>query len=172
MNKNVIFIIAQKNFRDEELFESKKALEDHGFETAIAAKVKDAAIGKLGAEVSPDLSLAEVKAKNFAAVVFVGGSGALVYFDDPQALQLARDFQKAQKVIGAICSAPSILANAGLLIGKTVTAHPSQEQNLRNRGANYTGMPVEVDGLIVTASGPAAAREFGNQLALLLETQI
>jgi putative intracellular protease/amidase len=50
-----------------------------------------------------------------------------------------------------------------------VTGTPTQEENIRNKGGEYTGMPVEVDGRIVTAKGPMAAREFGEQLAYLLE---
>ena len=85
------------------------------------------------------------------------------------AMKVAQDFQKNGRITAAICAGPSILANAGILIGKTVTGTPSQEENIKNRGGEYTGMPVEVDGQIITAKGPDAAEEFGEKIAYLLE---
>lgn len=167
--KKAVFIIAQKNFRDEELLEPKKVLEERRIEIKVAAKTRNKAVGKLGTEINPDLALPEIEVKNFDGIIFVGGRGAADYFADETALQLARDFKEAGKVVGAICIAPSILANAGILIGKTVTAFPSEEQNLKDKGAEYTGMQVEVDENIVTAKDPTAAKEFGEKLAYLLE---
>ena len=169
MAKKVVFIIAQKDFRDEELLEPKAVLDRRGVVTSVASATRHKAIGKLGTELTPNLALAEVEAKNFDAIVFVGGPGATQYFNDLAAHKLAKDFYKAGKIVAAICIAPSVLGNAGVLIGKTVTAFPSEEENLRNRGADYTGMPVEIDGKIITAKEPLAAKEFGEKLAYLLE---
>jgi len=62
--------------------------------------------------------------------------------------------------VGAICMAPSILANAGILTGRRVTVFPSEEDNLRAKGAEIISSYVTVDGKIVTGSGPYAAKEF------------
>lgn len=169
MPKKALFIIAQQNFRDEELLAPKDIMEKRGIKTAVAAKAKSQALGKLGAEVMPDLALAEVKASDFDAVIFVGGTGARDYYDDQDALKVARDFKAAGKIIAGICAGPSILANAGVLIGKNVTGFPSEEENIKSKGAFYTGMQVEIDGLVVTAKDPSAAKEFGEKLAYLLE---
>ena len=169
MAKKVAFIIAQRDFRDEELLEPKRVLASRGVEIKIAAKTKNKALGKLGTEIEPDLAISEVSGNNFDALVLVGGPGAVQYFNDLEVLRLVNDFRRAEKILAAICIAPSILANAGVLISKTATAFPGEEENLRNKGAEYTGMDVEVDGRIVTASGPAAAREFGERIAYLLE---
>ena len=168
MSKKTVFIIAQENFRDEELLEPKAILDRRGISTKIASATRHKAVGKRGTELTPDLALGEVEAADFDGVVFIGGPGATQYFNDSRAHKLAKDFYKADKVVAAICIAPSILGNAGVLIGKTVTAFPSEEENLRNRGADYTGMPVEVDGHIITASDPSAAKEFGEKLAFAL----
>lgn len=167
--KKAIFIVAQNNFRDEELLDTRAVLASRGIVAQVAAKTKHRAVGKLGTEIEPDLALAEIEVKDFNAVIFIGGAGSREYFNDPVVLKLAKDFKAAGKIIAAICIAPSILANAGILIGKTVTAFPTEEENLKNKGAFYTGMPVEVDGQIMTAKDPAAAKEFGEKLAYLLE---
>lgn len=169
MSKKAIFVVAQNNFRDEELLEPKTVLTERKIETKVATKTRNKAVGKLGTEIKPDLAIPEIETKNFDAIIFVGGAGARDYFNDEDALKLVKDFKDAGKIVGAICIAPSILANAGILISKTVTAFPSEEQNLRDKGADYTGMQVEVDGKIVTAKDPSAAKEFGEEIAYLLE---
>ena len=118
----------------------------------------------LGARVKPQVLLSDVSAEDFDAVVFVGGSGASVYFDDPTAHALARAAADGRKVLAAICIAPSTLANAGLLAGKRATCWSSEAANLKAKGAHYTGSPVERDGLIITGQGPQAARQFASAL--------
>ena len=100
-----------------------------------------------------------------ATLAGVGGSGASVFFDDPTAHKIAKDFLDAGKLTTAICAAPSILANAGLLQNIRSTCFPSQADNLKEKGANYTGTPVEQDGLIITADGPNSATAFGEKIA-------
>lgn len=169
MNKKAVFVIAQNNFHDTELLSPKAVLDQRKIITKIASLTKEPAKGKLGGVIKPDLSLDEIKVADFDALVFIGGRGSIDYFENDTALNLVKDFQKNGKILGAICLAPTILANAGALIGKTVTATSSQEENLKNKGAEYTGMPVEVDGRVVTAKGPDAAQEFGEKIAYLLE---
>jgi protease I len=169
MPKKAVFIIAQNNFRDEELFDTQQVLENRGIETVVASRTTDMALGKLGAEVIPDLSLADIDVDDFDAIIFIGGRGAASYFEDQTVWKLARDFAVRGKVVAAICIAPSILANAGILMGNRVTAFPTEEENLRSKGAEYTGMPVEVDGKIITGRDPEAAEEFGEKIAWELE---
>jgi len=166
---NVVFIIAQNNFRDEELLEPKRILERRGVGVKIASATRNVAVGARGSEIRPDLALPEIKPSQFDGVIFVGGSGATQYFYDLEAYAVARGFYAARKLVAAICLASSILGNAGILLGKRVTGFPSEEGNLINRGAEYTGMPVEVDEMIVTGKDPAAAVEFGERLAEVLE---
>ena len=70
--------------------------------------------------------------------------------------------------MAAICIAPSILANTGLLEGKRATAFPSQEGHLVMKRAKFKQTEVVVDGKIVTANGPKASRQFGEEIAKLL----
>jgi protease I len=164
MSKKVLMIIAPQNYRDEELTVPKGVFQKKGCEVVIASKGIEDAIGMLGGKTYVDLDMAEVIPTDYDAIVFVGGGGANVYFNDERAFDIAKDAVAENKVLGAICIAPSILANAGVLKGKNVTASPSEEANLKQKGANYTGKPVEVDGKIVTAIGPNAAKEFGEEI--------
>ena len=166
--KKVLMIVAPKNFRDEELLRPKEILEKAKANVTIASKGVKTAKGMFGSTISVDLDLAEANVKDYDAIVFVGGTGAEVYFNDPQALKIAKEAYEQGKVVAAICIAPSILANAGILEGKKATAFPSEASNLEAKGAIYTGEAVTVEGKIITAKGPEAAVQFGNAIAKLL----
>jgi protease I len=163
--KKVLLIAAPCDFRDEELFETKSEIDASGAETTIASKRAGTITGMLGGKANATLALSDAAPGDYDAVVFVGGSGSAAYFNDRDALNIAKEAAGKGKVLAAICIAPSILANAGVLRGKKATAFGSEAPNLRAKGANYTGQPVTVDGKIITASGPGAAKEFGRKIA-------
>lgn len=166
--KNILMIIASSNFRDEELSEPKRLFESLGATVKIASSQLTECIGMLGMKVKPDLLLKDVDAKRFDAVIFVGGIGAKEYFDDNLAQSIAKTAFKEGKILGAICLAPAILANAGILQGKKATVYHSEKGRLKEKGAVYTGEDVTVDGNIVTANGPKSAKDFGKEIKKLL----
>lgn len=175
VGKKVVMVIAPSNFRDEELLKPKRVLESAGASVRIASKGVPEAAGVLGARVKVDMDLPEVNVEDYDAVVFIGGGGASVYFNDEIALDLAQKSFDAGKVTAAICIAPVILANAGILKGKKATSwtsptDKSTAEALKAGGAKYVGNDVVVDGFIVTANGPGAAEEFGRKLVQLLST--
>jgi len=163
--KKVLMVVAPKNFRDEEYLEPRRALEEAGAKVTVASKGVDTATGMLGARVTVDKDVSQAKAGDYDAVIFVGGGGASAYFNDQEVLNLAKESLGAGRITAAICIAPSILANAGLLRGKKATSFPSEKGNLSSKGATYLSQNVVEDGLIVTAPGPQAAREFGMKIA-------
>lgn len=169
MAKNILMVVAPADFRDEELNEPKKIFENAGFNVTIASKGVKVAKGMLGAMQKVDLDLSIAKAADYDAVVFVGGAGAQVYFNDSYATNLAKQAYDSGKVTAAICIAPSILANAGILEGKKATSFQSEQSNLEENGADYTGTDVAVDGKIVTANGPNAAKAFGEVVVRLMK---
>lgn len=160
----ILMVLAPQDFRDEEYQKPRQILEQAGGEITVASKGVSEARGLLGAKAKVDKNLNEVKADDYDAVVFIGGPGASIYFDDQQALSLAEAAYNSGKIVGAICIAPSVLANAGLLQGKRATAFSSEKDNLTAKGAQYTGESATVDGKIITANGPGAAEEFGKKL--------
>lgn len=164
----VVMVIAQNVFRDEEYEIPKRVLESRGARVTTASMAPGECIGKLGMSATADISLAQAASRHWDAAVFVGGGGAQVFFDDIDAHALARDTFDRGAVVAAICIAPSILAHAGLLESVRATAFPSQEPDLTARGAGWTGDPVTVDGRIATANGPEAAEGFGEAIARLL----
>lgn len=167
--KKAVLIIASSDFRDEELFETKAALEQAGIQTVIACSKMGTIRGMLGGKAETQMLLSQIDVNDVDAVVFVGGSGAKEYFDDPAALDIARHAKSKDKVLAAICIAPAILANAGLLNGLNATSYESERIRLQKAGADFTGSDVEQDGFIITGSGPKAAAEFGRTIAQALK---
>ncbi len=170
MPKNVLMIIAPEGFRDEEYHEPREEFRKAGFEVVTASTIEGETLGMLGGTAIAEKAIDRVNAADFDAVVFVGGRGAAVYFDDPKAHQLAKDAADHGKVLAAICIAPNILANAGVLKGRKATTYKDEGliSNMRAKGAVYTGADVERDGKIITASGPSAAAKFGKEIVKAL----
>jgi protease I len=161
-------IIAPAIFRDEEYAVPKQILEARGACVFTASTVPGEAMGKLGMKAEATLSVSDAAARAWDAVVFVGGAGGAVFFDDAASHQLASHTLSSGNVLSAICIAPSTLARAGLLEGVRATAFPSQEQDLVDHGALWTGDAVTISGRIITANGPEAAEEFGHAIGDLL----
>lgn len=170
--KKVLFIIASNNFRDEELQIPKQIIENKGAAVIIASSSLKVSHGVLGAEVKPDILIAEAKAVDYDAIVFIGGSGSSEYWNSPVAHQLAKDIVAHDKVLAAICIAPVTLANAGVLTGKKATVFASEINSIKNKGSVYTGNDVEVDGKIITANGPQSAAMFGHAIVTVLGQSI
>lgn len=167
----VLMIIAPKDFRDEELLQPKELFEAHGIKVTIASTTLQQVKGMLGAVVKPDMLIKDVDPAKFDAIVLVGGIGASRYWDDKAVHSLFNKAFKLGKVVGAICISPVTLANAGLLKGKKATVWASERHRIEAKGAIYTGASVQVDGNIVTASGPDAAKAFGEAVLKLLSAK-
>jgi protease I len=165
----VAIIVASDNFRDEEFTEPKELLEEAGVEIVVASSSLKVSRGYFGTEAKPEILIDDLRVDDFDAIIFVGGSGAQEYFDNLSAHRIAVEAIEKDKILAAICIAPSILANAKVLSGKRVTSFSSEKSNLQQKGAIYTGASVEVDGKIVTADGPKSAKEFGEAILKLLK---
>lgn len=167
--KKVVMIIAQNDFRDEELFQPKEILEKAGIEVKVASTSLNVAKGMLGGTVRPDMLMSDINVSDFDAIVFIGGAGASQYWNDDVAHKLARDAFNTNKIVAAICIAPVTLAKAGILNGRRATVWSTEAGQLRViGGAIYTGNDVERDGNIITAAGPFAASKFGDELVKAL----
>ncbi len=166
--KKIVFVTAPKVFRDEEYAEPKAILEQAGIKVVTASTVVGEIYGKIKIKAQSEILISDVCADDFDAVFFVGGAGCSIYFNDPLIHKLAWDFYKAEKIVSAICIAPTILANAGILKCKKATVFHDGIEALVNGGAVYTGKDVEVDGTIVTGDGPQSAKLFAQQLIKFL----
>jgi protease I len=169
----VALIIAAQGFQDQEYNQTKEVLEKRGIKTVVVSSFKGEAQGKLGEKVIVNKTLDEINLDDFAALIFIGGPGALEYVADPTAHNLIKKTIAQNKVLGAICIAPTILAQTGVLKNKRATVWSNKVDQspvifLRKKGALYLNEQVVVTGKIITAQGPAAAKEFGEKISEIL----
>ena len=143
--KTVALVIAERIFRDEEYQQPKEILDRNGIKVFTASTTLVNAIGKLGMVVQPDILLKHLCQQELDALIFIGGGGSSQYFDDLNAHETARYFNKPGKIVGAICIAPVILARAGILKGRKATVFPDGKDDLEKEGAVYTKARVEID---------------------------
>jgi len=107
----------------------------------------------------------EINPKDYDAIVLPGGPGYKTLERTGKLLEILKDFDSKGKVIGAICAAPSILAEAGLLDDKRATIYPGMEKVLSYPRGNR----VVVDQHIITSQGPGTAMEFALALVKKLK---
>jgi len=160
----VLIIIAPELFSEKELVIIMEGLDKAGFKTVLASTSKGVCTGSRQTSITATQSLSDAQTGNYDAVIFVGGRGAKMLFANDDALRIAKEMSSANKLTAAICLAPVILANAGVLEHKHATVAKTEVKTIEAKGASYSGPGVTVDGNLVTGSSPEYARRFGQKI--------
>lgn len=124
--------------------------------------------GASGVSVQADFLFEEIKKdENIDMIILAGGAGTSNYSKHEPFLNFIKEVNKENKYIAAICAAPTILSQIGILEGKTAVCYPSLKDELKSSklGSNS----VEVDGNIITSKGPATSIDFALKLLELLK---
>ena len=168
---NILMIIPPERFRDEELFVTKEELEKFEHKITVASTKKGDCPGSRGGFAEAEYDINELNTDKFEAVIFVGGGGSKLLFKNIRAYQIATEMYSKGRVIAAICLAPVILANAGILNHKKATVAGTEAKTIEEKGAEYMGPGVTVDGNIVTANAPKQSKLFGQTIGKLLKNR-
>lgn len=169
--KHVLFIIASQGYQPVEYSIPRKLLESFGVKVFVASDNTGTAVATDNSTAHVDFKLDQVDAAKYAAIVIIGGPGALEHLDKDVTYKIIQQAFKLNRVIGAICIAPRILLKAGILQDKRATGWNDDKQLhklYKENGIIYDTHPVVVDGNLVTASGPVAAPAFGEALVAAL----
>jgi protease I len=172
IHNSVLLVIANEGFQHVEYQVPRDIIARTGFTVKTASNKKGPAVAKDGSNAIVDYTLDEVNIDNFHGIFFIGGPGTLDALDNELSYDIIRRAMHARLPLGAICIASHILANAGALHGKHATGWNGDgklEELLTNHGAMYVRQNVVVDGNVITAVGPQAAEEFGNQIVSMLQ---
>ena len=124
--------------------------------------------GSHGINVQTEDLFDEVNFAEFDRIVLPGGMPGTTNLKAHSGVRkIVKEFADEGKYVAAICAAPTILADLGLLKGKRVTCYPAMEKEIP--GAVITRAPVTVDGTIITSRGVGTAIDFALELIQTLE---
>lgn len=136
-----------------------------GIDVVVAGLQPGTVKASRGTQLVPDMSLDAALQNEFDMVVLPGGMpGARHLKEDPRILNLLKKMAEADKYTAAICAAPTVLAEAGLLNGKRATSYPGFLDKMALPDMQFVTDPVVRDGKVLTSRGPGTAMDFALTL--------
>lgn len=121
--------------------------------------------GSHGITVSCDITIDDADLSTYDALVLPGGMPGTLGLKANQVLaQALRAQVEADKLVAAICAAPTVLAELGLLKGRRATCYPNMVDVLAQHGAILSDGSVVIDDKIITSRGMGTAIDFGLAL--------
>jgi protease I len=164
-----VAILATDGFEQQELLEPRRALDEAGARTVVVSPRQGSIRGwkekDWGDEVRVDLQLDEARSADFDALLIPGG------VMNPDSLRMhegavtfVREFFLAGKPVAAICHAPWLLVEAGVVRDRTLTSWPSLRTDITNAGGNWEDREVVTDDGLVTSRKPADIPAFNRKM--------
>lgn len=119
--------------------------------------------GTHGIEITADCTVDEINADGLDGIILPGGMpGTLNLQKDGRVIELLKLCEREHKLIAAICAAPMILGELGMLDGRAAVCFPGFEDSLE--GAVVSDESVVRDDNFITAKGAGAALLFGAEI--------
>lgn len=160
--KKVLMVTAE-GFEEIEGLTVVDVLRRGGVQCDICSTKNEYVTGAHGITIKTDTDLDTADFRQYDGVILPGGMpGAENLKNNVRVIDLVKEFYMSGKLTAAICAAPIVLAEAGIVDGMKITSFPSVSENLRN--CIYTERPVEVDHNIITSRGPATALLFSLKI--------
>ncbi len=168
-----IAMLVAQGFEQVELEEPKKALEEAGARVFIISPEESEVRGwnftEWGNNFEVDFPLEKAYPAEFDALVLPGGvMNPDKLRDIPLAVEFVKSFFDAGKPVAAICHAPWILINAGVVKNKKITSWPSLKEDLVNAGAHWIDKEVVKDGNLITSRNPEDIPAFNKAVIELI----
>jgi protease I len=169
LNGKKVAILVADGFEQVEMTKPREALENAGAETKIispkAGQIQGMLHADKGEKFDVDLTLQNARPEEFDALMIPGG---LMNPDQlrstPEALEFVRHFFSEGKPVAAICHAPWVLIDAGVVRGRTLTSWPAIKTDVRNAGGNWMNEEVVVDNGLVTSRKPDDIPAFNEKM--------
>ena len=161
-----VLVLLADGFEEIEAFAPVDLLRRAGVEVTVASLNETRhATGRSGITAHADLALSAVGTQMFDLLFLPGGAGVKNLRADPRVREIVLQHHAAGRWLAAICAAPVVLNDCGLLAGKRYTAHFSVAGELPAILANER---IVTDGKLTTSRGAGTAVQFGLHLVSLL----
>lgn len=162
-------IILTSGFEEIEALSVVDILRRSEVEVDIAGTEKDFVEGAHGVKVIPDKHLDDIDVEDYDALILPGGApGYQNLRKNEKVIEMVKTANEKGKLIAAICAAPVVLADAGILKGKKATIYPGMEKEIESAGGEFVADLVVQDGNVITSRGPSTALLFGWKLSEIL----
>jgi 4-methyl-5(b-hydroxyethyl)-thiazole monophosphate biosynthesis len=163
MVKALVFLAT--GFEEIETVTVVDVLRRAGITVVVASLTANVVEGAHKMKVVPDKVLYDVNIDEFDAVIAPGGSlGYRTLRKDPQVLDIIQKAFNENKLVAAICGAPAVLADAGILNGKECTIFPDMDDELIKGGGKPKPDMVVVDGNVITVKHPRLRSRLRSKL--------
>ena len=149
-----VAILAEDTYEDLELLYPLYRLREAGAEVTVVGPQAKTYTSKHGYPVQADKASTEVNASQFDAVIIPGGYAPDKMRRDRRLVQLVREAFQGDKLVGAICHAGWMLAEADVCRGRTLTSVGAIKTDLINAGARWIDQEVVQDGNLITSRTP------------------
>lgn len=165
-----IAVLLADDFEDSEFRVPYQQLQQAGHKLTVLGKQAGTTVkGKKGKEqVTIEAAIADRRASEFDAVVIPGGYSPDHLRTEESAVRFVRELSDANKPVAAVCHGPSLLIEADIVRGKTVTSWPSVRTDLKNAGAKWVDQQVAQDGKLITSRNPGDLDAFSAAIAKAL----
>ena len=164
-----VAILATDGVEEVELNEPRKALDAAGAKTTLVSPktgtIKGWQHDQWGGQIRVDLALDDAREEDFDALMLPGGVMNPDHLRVNQnAVEFVRSFFSAGKPVAAICHAPWMLVEAGVVRGKTLTSWPSLKTDIQNAGGDWVNREVVNDEGLVTSRRPDDIPQFNAKM--------
>jgi protease I len=151
-------------FEDSEFRVPYDRLTQAGFRVdVIGGKAGEELAGAHGKEqVRVEKSIDEIRPGDYQLLLIPGGYSPDHLRIDPRFVDFVREFDASKRTIAAVCHGPQLLISAGLVKGRTLTAWPTIQEDLRQLGAKVQDEPVVVDRNWITSRKPDDLEAFSK----------
>lgn len=164
---SVLTILAE-GFEEIETVTPVDVLRRGGVDVTLAALADGIHVsGRTGITLHADTTLTLVEARDFDCLFLPGGPGVKNLRADPRVRTLVQRYHQAGKWLAALCAAPTVLHDAGILADRRYTAHFSVANELP---ALLPTERVVVDSRLLTSRGAGTALDFALELLARLTT--
>jgi protease I len=165
--KRVLQLVSD-DFEDLELWCPVMRLREEGFTVDLVAEKPGLYHGKYGVPCEVNMSFKDIDTKDYYGILVPGGWAPDKLRRFPEVLQMIKDMDADNKLIGQICHAGWVLASAEILNGRKVTSTPGIRDDLMHAGATWLDEAVVVDNNIVSARRPPDIPEYMKALVMVL----
>ncbi|MGZ4113262.1 MAG: type 1 glutamine amidotransferase domain-containing protein [Tumebacillaceae bacterium] len=166
-----IAVLATNEYHETELYVPYyRALEEGAEVVLVGINGEEAVKGKSGSyELKPELDIKDANPNDFDGVIIPGGGGPKYLRKSEEVLNFVRGLNEQGKLVAAICHAGWVLADAGVVQGKKVTAYPGIADDLVAAGADFVDEPLVVTGNLITSRIPKDLPQFSKAIVAFFE---